>query len=87
MKENNRVPKELFHGGCHGCIAQEKYGVTRCVKCCFFDADWNLPDLSENPARDARNARKEEIRELARKAEVDMLARKKEIRKFAKENK
>lgn len=36
----------LFHGGCHGCTQQEVNGLDFCVKCRYFDADWSLPNLS-----------------------------------------
>lgn len=36
----------LFHGGCHGCTKQDTVGIDNCVKCCYFQADWRLPDLS-----------------------------------------
>jgi hypothetical protein len=41
----------IFHGGCHGCTRQqdEPEGVEYCVRCQYFDADWSLPDLSNEP--------------------------------------
>jgi hypothetical protein len=39
--------KIIFHGGCLGCLTQNKKGIDFCRKCKYFDADWSLPDLSE----------------------------------------
>lgn len=36
----------IFHGGCHGCTQQEINGIDFCVRCQYFDANWNLPDLN-----------------------------------------
>ena len=54
--------KVIFHGGCVPCSSQEEQGVDRCVGCQFFDANWNLPDLSINRERDKMNVYKNEIR-------------------------
>ena len=35
-----------FHGGCHGCVSQKRYGIKRCKGCQYFLADWSLPNLS-----------------------------------------
>ena len=37
-----------FHGGCIGCTQQleQPAGVAFCFGCRYFDADWRLPDLS-----------------------------------------
>jgi hypothetical protein len=39
----------LFHGGCHGCTRQDAYTTEGCWDCCYFDADWNLPSLNNEP--------------------------------------
>lgn len=57
---------EIFHGGCHGCVAQELHGVHRCVGCQYFDAEWNKPDMSIKPEEDARKERKKQIRREAK---------------------
>lgn len=36
---------EVFHGGCLTCETQKRHGILRCEGCCFFDQDWNMPDL------------------------------------------
>lgn len=36
----------VFHGGCLGCVSQERYGINRCKGCQYFRANWGLPDLS-----------------------------------------
>lgn len=56
---------ELFHGGCHGCAMQEKNGLGFCVGCMYFEADWTLPDLNDEHARE--EARQDGVRTLARK--------------------
>ena len=38
----------LFHEGCHGCTKQKLVGIDNCVKCCYFRADWKLPNLNNN---------------------------------------
>jgi hypothetical protein len=32
--------KIIFHGGCLGCLTQNKKGIDFCRKCKYFDADW-----------------------------------------------
>jgi hypothetical protein len=39
----------IFHGGCHGCTQQELNGVKFCMGCCYFEANWKLPSLSNRP--------------------------------------
>ena len=41
-----KMPEHVFHGGCFECTRQEKDGVDFCVKCMYFDADWELPNLN-----------------------------------------
>jgi hypothetical protein len=45
---------ELFHGGCHGCTMQTKKGISYCVGCQYFDADWSLPDLNDEHKREEK---------------------------------
>ena len=49
----------LFHGGCHGCTQQELHGVDFCFDCQFFDADWDKPNLSNEPPSRADIVRQE----------------------------
>ncbi len=44
--------QHIFHGGCHGCTQQHVHLLKFCAGCQFFDADWNLPDLSNAPPVD-----------------------------------
>jgi hypothetical protein len=43
----------IFHGGCLSCKSQQLKGIDRCVGCQYFDANWNLPDLSITDASEA----------------------------------
>jgi hypothetical protein len=36
----------IFHGGCVGCTQQTTHSIEFCRGCCYFSADWSLPDLS-----------------------------------------
>ena len=36
----------IFHGGCHDCSSQKLYTIDRCEGCQYFNANWNLPDLT-----------------------------------------
>lgn len=46
---------ELFHGGCNGCVSQDKEGVAYCTGCQFFNINWRLPNLhSENLIKEKR---------------------------------
>ena len=36
----------VFHGGCLDCKSQQTHGIRRCIGCRYFDANWDLPDLS-----------------------------------------
>jgi len=39
--------KIIFHAGCRDCSSQDHYLIERrCVKCCYFKADWQKEDLS-----------------------------------------
>lgn len=40
------MAETIFHGGCIGCLTQAKIGVLGCKKCQYFEANWELPDLS-----------------------------------------
>ena len=44
-----------FHGGCVDCTQQHdnKEGTKFCMKCQYFDANWNLPDLNNRPPTEA----------------------------------
>lgn len=37
---------KIFHGGCHHCTVQKTFGLKRCPKCRYFEANWDLPDLN-----------------------------------------
>ena len=54
-----RFPNVSFHGGCLGCKSQELYGKKRCTGCQYFEANWNLPDLST-----CNNEREEELAKI-----------------------
>ena len=45
---NSKYDIVVFHGGCLGCTQQhvQKEGTRFCMGCQYFDADWDLPDLS-----------------------------------------
>ena len=45
-----------FHGGCRGCTMQEDHGVTKCVGCQYFKADWNLPYLNTGKSEEKERA-------------------------------
>lgn len=51
----------IFHGGCHGCTQQDLNGVEFCKGCQYFDAEWEKPNLSNEPPRRADVVR-EQIR-------------------------
>jgi hypothetical protein len=36
--------KQVFHGGCMGCIRPETYGIGDCRGCQYLNADWSLPN-------------------------------------------
>lgn len=59
---------EIFHGGCHGCTMQQKKGLGYCVQCQYFDANWDLPDLNNEHAREktAIDIIKDKARALAK---------------------
>lgn len=54
-----------FHEGCLGCSNQENAGPQVCLGCCFFEADWGLPDLNDSHARKA--LAEQEVRECIRR--------------------
>lgn len=39
--------KKIFHGGCLSCNTPLEEGIKICLKCQYFNADWNLKDLSK----------------------------------------
>lgn len=49
----------IFHGGCHECTRQqtEPLGTEFCMGCCYFSADWALPNLNNEPQSDADKER------------------------------
>lgn len=47
----------IFHGGCIGCTQQWYNGVDFCFDCCYFNADWKKPDLSNKPPSNVDPAR------------------------------
>ena len=51
-------PEYNFHGGCHYCTQQDIHGVEFCMGCQYFDANWNLPNLSNRPATKAEEMRR-----------------------------
>jgi len=55
----------IFHGGCHGCIMQEKEGLGYCVGCQFFDGEWSKPNLNDKHIREHKKM--EGIRKEARR--------------------
>lgn len=38
---------KIFHGGCVGCISQNRHGIEYCRGCQYYSCDWESPDLSE----------------------------------------
>ena len=50
-KEKFEMPEILrgkYHGGCVGCSRNRKDKEYRkCKKCCFYHADWMLPELND----------------------------------------
>ena len=36
---------QIFHGGCHECTQQDKYGIKYCRDCRYYDANWDKPNL------------------------------------------
>ncbi len=57
---------EFFHGGCHGCHSQQKYGIVRCAACFYFDLDKSKPVLNDERIEEERReqARKNIIRRM-----------------------
>jgi len=60
-------PTYLFHGGCHGCTQQDIHEVEYCMGCCYFDADWSLPNLSNKPLTNAEEKRRELLAKYGKK--------------------
>lgn len=44
-------PSKVYHGGCLGCVQQNKHGLKFCNGCKYKRCDWDLPDLSIIPER------------------------------------
>ncbi len=59
---------EKFHGGCIDCTMQDSKGLGYCVGCCYFDANWNLPNLNDSAQKELSRIEKvkEKAREIAR---------------------
>ena len=38
-----------FHGGCTGCTKQKKQPIDLCYDCCYFNSEWDKPDLNNKP--------------------------------------
>lgn len=49
MTAKHEPARHIFHGGCVGCLRQDRVGVDRCIECQCFKTNWNLPNLSECP--------------------------------------
>lgn len=48
-----QIEKVIFHGGCHGCTQQQDTGGYEiCTGCRYFEADWTLPNLNNQPLSD-----------------------------------
>jgi hypothetical protein len=56
---------KIFHGGCHGCTQQDIHGEYFCVGCRYFQADWALPNLSNEELSPADKTRIRIKRKLA----------------------
>lgn len=56
----------IFHGGCYGCTQQNIEGVEFCMGCQYFEANWDLPDLNNEPPSRAE-LKREELKRAARK--------------------
>lgn len=39
------VSHVIFHGGCLGCVSQQRHGIDRCRGCKYFRFDWDKPEL------------------------------------------
>lgn len=69
--ENKETEKlHLFHGGCHGCTQQKEHGPEFCVKCQYFDANWELPNLNNRPPTETELLKKR-IKEKYRNTPVE----------------
>jgi hypothetical protein len=42
-----------FHGGCIDCTQQLLHGTDFCAGCCYFDAEWDKPNLNNSPPNEA----------------------------------
>jgi len=69
--------KVNFHGGCLPCTEQKDKGLAYCVGCCYFEADWSLPNLSKD------NSWEKVQKEFALEMEEEK-RHKERVRKFAK---
>ena len=47
----------IFHGGCHKCTQQETNELDFCMGCQYFNANWDLPNLSNKPMNEADKVR------------------------------
>lgn len=52
------VEKVIFHGGCLDCNSQEIYGKHRCTGCQYFEANWQLPNLSTGHAEEEKRMKR-----------------------------
>ena len=43
------IGQAIFHGGCYGCTQQQIYGYEFCIDCCYFQPNWSLPNLNNEP--------------------------------------
>ena len=58
---SNHKDQIVFHGGCLGCTRQLTKPLTFCVGCQYFDAEWDLPSLSNGySSEDATELRRRE---------------------------
>ena len=55
--DNEGYPRYRLHGGCYGCTQQDIHGVGFCIGCQYFDADWNLPNLNNEPPNETKKMR------------------------------
>ena len=50
---------KIFHGGCHGCTNQVKYGLGKCKQCQYYGdgktVDWNKPNMFKDSSVDVRD--------------------------------
>jgi hypothetical protein len=60
------MSKVTFHGGCVPCESQNIYGLGRCARCCYMEANWRLPDLSMSPQLEKERKERAEARAKAK---------------------